>query len=107
MKIITTNMGHKAIIKLTGRFDFSKHHNFKAAYEPLLLQSELKALEIEMDGIHHFDSSALGMLVVLRECAQAVEKTVLLSKPNQFVSQILETANFHELFTILQPSAQD
>ena len=101
MGISTTNAGNKAIIKISGSFDFSKYMNFKAAYEPLMRQSWLEAVEVEMSDVDYFDSSSLGMLLQLRACAQRDEKTVVLSKPNRHVAQTLAIANFSRLFTIL------
>ena len=101
MVISTTNMGNRTILKISGRFDFSKHYNFRSAYQALLRQPSLGALEIEMSDIDYFDSSSLGMLLLLRECAKREAKKVLLSKPNPDVAQTLATANFDRLFTIL------
>jgi anti-anti-sigma factor len=101
MQIINTSMGDKVIIKLAGRFDFNDHRSIKAAYEPSLQQTEVKKLEIDMADIEYLDSSALGMLMLMRERVLAAGKTVVLSKPNKTVAQILDIANFGKLFTIL------
>jgi anti-anti-sigma factor len=55
-----------------------------------------------MEGIEYLDSSALGMMMLLRERSQAVGKTVVLSKPSSTVAQILDIANFSKLFTIIK-----
>jgi anti-anti-sigma factor len=101
MQISIQVVGDKVIIKLAGRFDFSEHRVIKATYEPLLLQAEVKNLEIDLALIEYLDSSALGMLMLLRERAQTAGKSVVLSNPNQTVAQILDIANFRKLFTIL------
>ena len=101
IQINTTTAVDKAVIRLAGRFDFNDHRSFKAAYEPFILQPAFKTIDIDMSGIEYLDSSALGMLMLMRERAQAVAKTVVLSKPNSTVAQILEIANFSKLFTIL------
>ncbi|MFA6202522.1 MAG: STAS domain-containing protein [Gallionella sp.] len=100
MQINTSTAGDKAIIRLAGRFDFNDHRTFKMNYEPLLLLATVKTLEIDMEGIEYLDSSALGMMMLLRERSQAVGKTVVLSKPSSTVAQILDIANFSKLFTI-------
>jgi len=51
--------------------------------------------------VEYLDSSALGMLLLVRERAEAVGKPVVLSHPNPTVAQILDIANFRKLFTIL------
>ena len=34
MQASVTNEGSKAVLKLTGRFDFNTHREFRGAYEP-------------------------------------------------------------------------
>ena len=100
MQIQITNLGEKAILELSGRFDFNDHRAFKAAYDPIIQKAEVKVLEVNLAGIEYLDSSALGMLMLLRERIQAAGKTVVLCNPSQTVSQIFEIANFKKLFTI-------
>lgn len=102
MQINVSNEGDKGIVKLAGRFDFNDHRTFKLSYEPLLQQAGLKTVEIDLAGIEYLDSSALGMMMLMRERAQAAGKAVVLVKPGNTVAQILEIANFGKLFTIIQ-----
>lgn len=92
---------HTARISMSGRFDFQVHREFKDAYTALLVNDALREIEIELSRVEYLDSSALGMMMLLRERGESVNKTVVLSKPNQLVAQILEIANFGKLFTIL------
>lgn len=101
MQISASTVGDKAVIKLAGRFDFNDHRTFKAAYEPLLQQAGLKTVEIDLAGIEYLDSSALGMMMLMRERAQAQGKTVVLFQPSSMVAQILDIANFSKLFSII------
>ena len=101
MQISTSMKADRAVIKLAGRFDFNEHRGIKAAYEPLLRQAGVTTLEIDLEGIEYLDSSALGMMMLMRERAQTAGKTVLLSHPSETVTQILDIANFSKLFTIL------
>ncbi len=100
MEINVTTSGTIATIHLHGRFEFNGHRAFKAAYDPLLQQAGITVLAIDLAAMDYLDSSALGMLLMLRERAQAVNKGVTLCKPNQLVMQILDIANFAKLFTI-------
>lgn len=88
-------------IIISGRFDFQVHRDFKAAYSDLLDNAAVRQIEIELSKVDYLDSSALGMMMLLRERALAVGKVVVLSKPSQVVAQILDIANFSKLFTIL------
>lgn len=100
MDIKVTTAGSTATIHMNGRFDFAVHRPFKAAYDPLLPQSGVTTIEINLADVAYMDSSALGMLLLLHERAQANNKEVVLCQPNSTVSQILDIANFGKLLTI-------
>jgi len=101
MDIKISNMAENTLLTMTGRFDFNDHRLLKSTYDPILQMDSVKRIEIDMAGIDYLDSSALGMLMLFRERAQAVGKTVVLSHPNTTVAEILDIANFKKLFTIL------
>lgn len=92
--------GGQAVVKLAGRFDFNTHRSFRAAYEPLLADATVSALQVDLEGVDYLDSSALGMLLMLRDKAEAVSKPVSLANLRGGVKQVLEIANFGKLFQI-------
>jgi anti-anti-sigma factor len=98
IKVITN--GSSANILMGGRFDFSAHRTFKDAYDPLLQQKSITHLEIDLANVNYMDSSALGMLLLLRERTEAAGISVMLSRPTHTVAQILDIANFGKVFTI-------
>ena len=100
MEIKVTNTGSIATLFMKGRFDFSAHRSFKDAYDSLLQQKNITGVEINLAEVVYMDSSALGMLLLLHERAQADGKEVVLSRANPTVMQILDIANFGKLFTI-------
>lgn len=100
MSINTAVAGSTATIMMTGRFDFNVQRDFRDAYDPCLENAAVKLIEVNMAGVDYLDSSALGMLLMLRERATASGKSLKLSKPGSSVAQILEIANFSKLFTI-------
>ena len=87
-------------ISLSGRFDFQLHRDFKDSYTSLLGNDAVRKIVIELGRVDYLDSSALGMMMLLRERALAANKTVELSNPTPVVAQIIEIANFSKLFTI-------
>ncbi len=89
-----------ARITMSGRFDFELQHAFTEACAPLLLARDLRAIEVELGGVDHLDSSALGMLVRLKVRAIGANKSVTLLNPSCIASHVLEIANFNHLFTI-------
>ena len=98
IKVVTN--GSSATILMNGRFDFNAHRPFKDAYDPLLQQKNITTLEIDLANVSYMDSSALGMLLLLRERTEAAGIDVALTKPTNTVAQILDIANFGKVFTI-------
>lgn len=101
MEIRQTKNNNNAILHLTGRFDFKAQRNFKDTYASLLEDPAVNSLEVNLSGIEYLDSSALGMLLMLRERSISVNKKLSLSNPNPMVEKILDIANFQKLFTII------
>lgn len=100
MGINTTVTGNTASINMTGRFDFHVQREFKEAYDPLLNNVAVAVVEVNLAGVEYLDSSALGMLLMLRERVTGANKSMKLCRPSASVAQILEIANFAKLFTI-------
>lgn len=92
--------GGIARITLSGRFDFGMQYAFKQAYAPLIENSEVQQIEVELSLIEHLDSSALGMLILLNQRALGSKKSVTLLNPSGVASQVLEVANFKHILTI-------
>jgi len=90
----------KAVVKLAGRFDFNTHREFRGAYEPLLADANVQAVVIDFSGVDYLDSSALGMLLMLRDRLGGAAKEVALTGVRGNVKQVLDIANFGKLFPI-------
>jgi anti-anti-sigma factor len=101
MKLNSTNAGAKEIINLSGIFDYKDLRNFKDAYETALNRADVTTLDIDMSELKYIDSTALGMLMLLRQRAGAVGKKVVLKHPNQDVREVLDIGNLGQLFTIV------
>ncbi|BFM49315.1 STAS domain-containing protein [Marinomonas sp. THO17] len=84
-------------IVINGRFDYSCHKSFKEAFVSV---KKASAYEIDFSNVSYLDSSALGMLLLLRDHAGGEKASVILKKPNGAVLDILKIANFHRLFDI-------
>ena len=90
----------KAVIKLTGRFDFNTHREFRGAYEPLIGDAAVRSVLVDFSGVDYLDSSALGMLLMLRDKLGGANKEVALTGVRGNVKQVLDIANFGKLFPI-------
>ncbi len=100
MGISAEVVANTATINIKGRFDFNIQREFKEAYDPHLNNAAVSAIEVNLAGVDYLDSSALGMLLMLRERTAAAGKSLKLCKPGVSVAQILDIANFAKLFTI-------
>ncbi len=101
MQVITSQDGNKGIIKLSGRFDFNKHREFRGAYEPMLTQADIAEIVVDMGAVDYLDSSALGMLLMLKDKVSSSKKQVTLTNVGGSVLQVLDIANFGKLFKIV------
>jgi anti-anti-sigma factor len=97
---VSTSNG-EARIKLSGRFDFNSHREFRAAYEPILENADVRTLVVDLAGVDYLDSSALGMLLMVRDKAGSASKAILLANAQSGVKQVLNIANFSKLFKMV------
>ena len=88
----------KIEIIVSGRFDFSLHQHFRDAY----INSSDKNVEftLNLSEASYMDSSALGMILLLKDHAESNSGKVIISKPSESVNKILEIAQFHRLLSI-------
>ncbi|QRM20525.1 anti-sigma factor antagonist [Dechloromonas sp. TW-R-39-2] len=100
MQANVSKEGSKAILKLTGRFDFNTHREFRGAYEPLVADAAVRSVTVDFSGVDYLDSSALGMLLMLRDKLGGANKEVALIGVRGNVKQVLDIANFGKLFHI-------
>lgn len=85
-------------IRIDGRFDFSSHQAFRDAYEHG--DQNISAYLIDLRDTTYLDSSALGMLLLLRDYAGGDNARVTLAHCNDDVRRILTISNFEQLFDI-------
>ncbi len=98
MSIGTSVSGSELTVQVEGRFDFSAHQEFRDAYEKS--GDAVKSYVIDMAKATYLDSSALGMLLLLRDHAGGDTAQVRITRCNQDVKKILTISNFEQLFAI-------
>lgn len=90
-----------SIISISGRFVFDLHREFRDAYEAANKRPETKVIQLNMSEVDYLDSSALGMMLLMRERSEMAGKKVAIKGVSAFVNAILmKTANFEKLFEI-------
>ena len=90
--------GQELTIVIQGRFDFGAHQEFRDAYEGASLSPERYIVDLK--GTTYLDSSALGMLLLLRDHAGGEHAQIQLLNCNPDVRKILAISNFEQLFQI-------
>ena len=88
-----------AVVKLTGRFTFDSHKEFRSAFSEQLA-GKGREIAIDFSAVDYMDSAALGMLLLARERASDQGKTVTLKNCRGPVKAVLDIANFQRLFAI-------
>ncbi len=89
--------GKTVTIRIEGRFDFNLHKEFRDAYSGGEA-AQARDFVIDFRDTDYMDSSALGMLLLLREHAGGDPDRVRLVNVNPELRKILEISNFHHLF---------
>lgn len=95
-KNITDN-GNVITITLPEKFDFKIHGEFRKTYQ---VDKKPKKVVLDMGRTQYMDSSALGMLLQLKEFTDECNSAVSISNANKNIVQIMQIAHFDKLFTI-------
>lgn len=90
--------GRALTINIEGRFDFSAHQDFRESYESADASPEEYC--VDMKDTTYLDSSALGMLLLLRDHAGGDTANIKIVNCNPDVKKILTISNFEQLFSI-------
>ncbi len=90
----------KAVIKLQGRFDFNAHREFREVVDKAM-EATAREVNVDLSGVDYLDSSALGMLLMLRDKAKTASREVALVNCSGAVKQVLDIANFSKLFRVI------
>ena len=85
-------------ISISGQFDFSKLQEFRESYKSF--NSANSQYVVDLSQVEYMDSSALGMILLLKKHAESVGGNVTLKSPNAQVKKILDISNFNQLVDI-------
>ncbi len=86
-------------IAVDGRFDFAQHKAFREAYRDI--ESKSMKFVVDLSEASYLDSSALGMLLLLRDYAGGNASQVVISGCGEDVRRVLKIANFEKLFDLI------
>ena len=82
-------------ISVTGRFDINSYKEFTQAYKER--PEAITKYVIDMSDLEYMDSSALGMILMLRESAGGENAKIDIINCTPGIKKILRTANFDKL----------
>lgn len=88
--------GKTLTIVIDGRFDFGMQNAFRGSYEKVSADEYV----VDLHNAEYMDSSALGMLLMMREHAGGSVAKITLKDCSQDIKTILSVANFQNLFRI-------
>lgn len=100
MELTIDRAGETATLRLNGDFTMESQLLFRETYRQLFDEHSPKILALDLARTEYLDSSALGMLVVLRNEAEQAGITVRLTNCRPFIIKLLRGANFDRLFRI-------
>ncbi len=100
-RISATATNETATIYLAGRFTFLDQSNFEQECAKLTKDSQIKQITVDFEKVKFIDSSALGMLLVLRDHANSIGASLFISNLSGSVLKVLNAAHFGKLFNFI------
>ncbi len=98
ISITKDSANDEVCITIQGRFDFSMNSDFrKILSDPDCLGDKYT---IDMGAVEDLDSSALGMLLLLREKAGGDNANINITRCRPDIIEMLKMANFQTMFNI-------
>ena len=97
MHISLRDESHEVFIKVTGRFDFESHEDFSKALSAANCENYSRFV-VDLGSVEDLDSSALGMLLLLREPAGGDKSDIRIVNCKNEILELLKIANFQQLF---------
>ncbi|MDO8958907.1 MAG: STAS domain-containing protein [Rhodocyclaceae bacterium] len=100
MQIAIHITGDRAVLQLKDRFDWSSQNEFRDAVDTVLNDFGTNEIQVDLGGVNYIDSTALGLLLVLRDEARARNKSVSLANCRGSVKAVLDIAKFDRIFPL-------
>jgi anti-anti-sigma factor len=85
-------------LKLSGQFNFSMYNEFRDAYSDEKYKKY--NITIDMQDCSMVDSSALGMLLIMKKYMDKGDGEITISNSNEEVMKVLQIVHFEKKFTI-------
>ena len=96
IRVTVSDSGDEVTIAVIGKFDFQLYDEFRASYANTV--GDGLTYVVDLSETEYLDSSALGMLLALREHAGWDAANIEIRQASPEVRKILDVANFGKLF---------
>lgn len=98
MSVLSNVINGTLTIEVMGSFDLSVYDEFHQCYPSDL--SEIRAVVIDLSHTDYIDSTAIGMVLSLRQAMGGDSANISLLNPNENVARLLEVAQLKQLMPI-------
>lgn len=98
MPITTFTTGNILTVEIEGRCDFDMYQEFRQAADKITTSTI--GINFDFEKANYLDSSALGMLLMLKEKINGGKQNTSIINANPTVKKILDVSNFGQLFKI-------
>jgi HptB-dependent secretion and biofilm anti anti-sigma factor len=98
INMTTSDEGSRVTITVAGKFDFQLYDQFRDSYADTA--GDGVEYVVDLSETDYLDSSALGMLLLLREHAGGESSSIAITRASPDVRKILDVANFGKLFKL-------
>lgn len=100
MKVSQNIQGKRAVLGISGQFAFESAMQFRQVAVDMTKRSDIAVVEVDLREATYIDSSALGVMLLLRDMARKAGMTVEISNCRGTVREALDRARFGNLFAM-------
>lgn len=100
MPVSLSYQADNATLAIDGKFTFDIHRTFRQLTEQALNNPACARLDMDLSSVEYLDSSALGMLLLAREKASALNKPIRIKGARGHTLQILQVVKFDSMFEL-------
>ncbi len=90
----------RAVLRLQRRFETSAHRDFRYRCTSALGAAEVTELELDLADVEYFDSTGLGVLLLLKEKAEIAHKHLILSNCRDHFKHLLDVAKLRKILDV-------
>jgi anti-anti-sigma factor len=100
MQINIESIGKTAVLQLEGDFVFNSNKALRDACVTVFANASTELVQLELSQVGYLDSSALGMMLLMKEKAGKTGKSLQIKGAQGYVLQVLEVAKFDQMFEL-------